>query len=100
MFNNSLFIFPYNYFHVESEFIFYLNKWIPFSLSLFGFFIASFINCNIFKFVSYKTNIFFYSLYFTINKKWFFDFIYNKFIIFPILNFGYNISFKNLDRGF
>jgi len=35
-----------------------------------------------------------------INKKWFFDTLYNRFLVYPILNFGYIVSFKILDRGF
>jgi hypothetical protein len=36
---------------------------------------------------------------FLLFKRWFFDFIYNFFITFPVLYFGYFISFRLLDRG-
>lgn len=37
---------------------------------------------------------------FLISKKWYWDILYNRFITYPLLNFGYLISFKNLDKGF
>lgn len=44
--------------------------------------------------------MFIYNIFIFINKKWFFDCIYNRIIVFPLLYFGYYVSFKNLDRGF
>nr|YP_011017722.1 NADH dehydrogenase subunit 5 [Griffithsia okiensis]WQF69545.1 NADH dehydrogenase subunit 5 [Griffithsia okiensis] len=98
--NSSILIFPKNFNFLESEFLFIFYKWIPFLLSLIGFFIAIAINTKAINinFITYLSITNF--IFFLINKKWFFDSIYNKLIVFPILNFGYYISFKNLDRGF
>lgn len=32
-------------------------------------------------------------------KKWYFDTIYNHYIVYSVLYFGYNVSFKLIDRG-
>jgi hypothetical protein len=42
----------------------------------------------------------FYYLYKFLSKKWYFDIIYNKYVVFNLLKFGYHISFKMIDRGF
>jgi NADH-ubiquinone oxidoreductase chain 5 len=39
------------------------------------------------------------NFYYFFNKKWYFDLIYNKILVKNVLNFGYFISFKLLDRG-
>jgi NADH-ubiquinone oxidoreductase chain 5 len=39
------------------------------------------------------------SFYVFFNKKWFFDIIYFHFLTRIILSFGYNITFKLIDRG-
>lgn len=97
--HNSLFYFPKNFNFIESEFLNVFSKWIPFFLSLCGILVASLINLEIFK-LNLGILLKFKIIFFLINKKWFIDFLFNKFIIFPLINFGYNISFKNLDRGF
>ena len=33
------------------------------------------------------------------NKRWFFDKVYNDFLTQPMLNWGYTVSFKALDKG-
>ncbi len=43
-----------------------------------------------------KAGRFIYSFF---NKKWFFDAVYNFYIVRVILTFGYNTTFKLLDRG-
>nr|YP_010944694.1 NADH dehydrogenase subunit 5 [Palisada intermedia]WMC20761.1 NADH dehydrogenase subunit 5 [Palisada intermedia] len=96
--NFSLFIFPSNLYLIESEFLDFKLKWLPFFFTVFGFLSSTFINFFTSKiFINFS---FFNNLFFLINKKWFIDFIYNKLIVYPLLNFGYFISFKNLDRGF
>jgi NADH-ubiquinone oxidoreductase chain 5 len=44
----------------------------------------------------YKNFYYFYSF---LIKKWYFDVIYNHYIVHNVLYFGYNISFKLIDRG-
>ena len=94
----SIFSLPVHSTHSEAEFLKTSIKWLPFLLSILGIIAATIINVGAPKF--YK-NIVFYSVFaFIANKKWYWDLIHNRFITYPILNFGYNISFKNLDRGF
>lgn len=38
-------------------------------------------------------------LYCFFNKRWFFDQVYNDFIVRSLLRFGYNVSFEALDKG-
>lgn len=96
--NNVVFFWPkYNY-YAESEFLPIFSKWIPFFFTLAGFLLASFLNLFSFYSIRFISSLNF--LFFLISKKWFFDFFYNKFIVYTILNFGYMISYKNIDRGF
>jgi len=39
------------------------------------------------------------SFYLFLNKKWYFDKVYNEFINQSVLKFGYDISYKTIDRG-
>ena len=39
------------------------------------------------------------NIYAFFNQKWYFDAIYNNYVTKKVLSFGYNISFKLLDRG-
>nr|YP_009295185.1 NADH dehydrogenase subunit 5 [Dasya binghamiae]AOH77197.1 NADH dehydrogenase subunit 5 [Dasya binghamiae] len=95
--NFSIFFYPNNIFFLESEYLKIYLKWLPFILSLLGIIFTSLINIQIVKFKLTKFN---FLLSFFVSKKWYFDIIYNKLIVFPLLNFGYSTSFKNLDRGF
>ncbi|KAH9539455.1 hypothetical protein CY35_15G058600, partial [Sphagnum magellanicum] len=38
-------------------------------------------------------------LYCFLNKRWFFDKVFNDFIVRSFLRFGYEVSFKVLDKG-
>lgn len=96
--NNSLFFWPTHSYFIESEFLNIFVKWIPFIFTLLGFILASFLNLSVVNFFNYLPLLNFF--FFLINKKWYFDFFYNQLIVYPLLNFGYLISYKNLDRGF
>lgn len=96
--NNVIFIHPLNSFFLESEFIRLNYKWLPFFLSFFGVVVATVIN-------NFKLNEVFITkfnliLLTFINKKWYIDVFYNKIFVFPVLNFAFNTTLKNLDRGF
>lgn len=97
----SVFILPQNMVFIEAEFLPIIIKWIPFFLSFFGILSASIINIySINPYLLFKNNFLFFSLSFLISKKWYIDILYNRFIIYPILKFGYLITFKVFDRGF
>lgn len=90
---NVIFSLSHHTYFIESEFISIFLKWIPFLFSFFGFLSALLINTK-------NSNFFFYKLAFFINKKWYWDSFYSRFLVFPILNFGLKVSFQTLDRGF
>ena len=97
----SIFIFPINNFFIEAEFLPIPVKWLSFGLSFFGIFVATILNIlnyKLFKFNKAMVLINFFS--FLINKKWYIDILYNKIFVNLLLNFGYLVSFKVLDRGF
>ena len=99
--NNAIFILPINLFYVEAEFLPVKIKWLPFILSTLGILIASVINIlNYNFFIFSKKNLGLNFLSFLINKKWYIDILYNRIFVKFLLNFGYLISFKVLDRGF
>jgi NADH-ubiquinone oxidoreductase chain 5 len=98
--NNSLFQLINHIYYFEAEFLPFYIKLIPFIFSIAGVSIAILVY-NIYEkkfiiFSFYKKIFYIYSFFI---KKWYFDIIYNNFIIKNILQFGYNISFKILDRG-
>nr|ANH09514.1 NADH dehydrogenase subunit 5 [Coeloseira compressa] len=95
---NSIFILPFSSNFLEAEWLQVSLRWLPFILSILSFFLAFFLNIVNFRFfVNYQI---FNLLIFLINKKWYWDILYSRFLILPILKFGYWISFRNLDRGF
>nr|YP_010555050.1 NADH dehydrogenase subunit 5 [Kappaphycus malesianus]UYR20471.1 NADH dehydrogenase subunit 5 [Kappaphycus malesianus] len=97
----SILVLPVNNFFVEAEWLLIINKWLPFILTIVGIFVASIINItSLYKYFVYQTYGLSSFLAFLLNKKWFIDVLYNRFLIFPLLNFGYNTTFKALDRGF
>ena len=38
-------------------------------------------------------------IYSFLNKRWYFDIVYNEFVGRKLLSFGYDVSFKTIDRG-
>nr|YP_009490437.1 NADH dehydrogenase subunit 5 [Gracilaria textorii]AWH62602.1 NADH dehydrogenase subunit 5 [Gracilaria textorii] len=95
---SSIIILPSNSYFLEAEWLNINLKWLPFVLSTLGVGLATIINVT--KTHIYLYNTFYRNVCFLINKKWYWDVLYNRFFVYPILNFGYLVSFKNLDRGF
>jgi proton-translocating NADH-quinone oxidoreductase chain L len=98
--NNSIYISENTYRFIDSEFIPSIYKLLPLFFSftglLGGFYIYFFFSKNLFKQkISYYGRFF----YIFLNKKWFFDKIYNEILNQNLLLISYNITFKNLDRG-
>nr|YP_009132727.1 NADH dehydrogenase subunit 5 [Bangia fuscopurpurea]AKA66492.1 NADH dehydrogenase subunit 5 [Bangia fuscopurpurea] len=98
---NAISILPASCNFLEVEFMGVLTKWLPFILSSFGALSAYAISIGSFKnHVDFAYNHWFRKLAFTLNKKLYWDKLYNAFVVSPLMQFGYNISFKNIDRGF
>lgn len=97
---NSLYIAPENTHIVESEYIPQSIKLLPIFFTGFGALLAFVFNVKETQY-AYKlaTSQLGKTLYYILNKRWFFDKVYNDFIAYKALHFGYAISFKNLDKG-
>ena len=97
---NSLYVLPKNMNMIDAEFIPQIWKLLPVGLSIFGaslsFFMYTFGAKTLYK-IKISSNG--KKLYNFLNKKWFFDKIYNEFIVQSFLSFGYHISYKTIDRG-
>jgi len=98
--NNAFFVFPNNLNIIDAEFAPTFFKILPVCLSIFGAISALFFyNFSSKDLYLLKTSIIGRKLYNFLNKKWFFDKFYNEFINQTILNFGYHVSYKVIDRG-
>ena len=97
---NALFILPENMNMIDAEFIPQIYKLLPVCCSLIGaslsFLLYSYGKTYLFNL---KKTFWGRRIYVFLNKKWFFDKIYNEFIVQPFLHFGYHVSYKIIDRG-
>jgi len=84
----------------DAEFIEFFYKILPVTLSLLGaslsFFLYNFQSRILF---AVKTSVLGRKIYTFLNKKWFFDKIYNECFGQFFFKFGYSMSYKNIDRG-
>ena len=84
----------------DAEFVTFFYKILPVSLSLFGaslsFLLYNF-QANFLFFI--KTSFLGRKIYTFLNKKWFFDKIYNECFGQFFFKFGYSVSYKSIDRG-
>ena len=98
---NSIFFSLNNSIFIDAEFLPVYIKIIPVIFSIFGMIFSLILYINYMNLI-YKIQKFqFIQIIYTfLNQKWFFDQVYFFFITLPILNFGYKITFKNIDRGF
>ncbi len=98
--NTSLFQLVTHISYFESEFLDFKIKLIPFFFSISGLFLAT---CVYQIFELKLSSLMFYKkvyyIYIFFIKKWYFDNIYNKFVVNMFFYIGYHISFKLLDRG-
>nr|QPN53952.1 NADH dehydrogenase subunit 5 [Phytophthora novae-guineae] len=98
--NNSIYINPLNNQMIDAEFLPTFFKLLPVILSFCGLFSAFYLYFFKFKFL-YNLKISEYGLYFYnfLNRKWYFDKIYYEFINQYILQIGYNVTYKMIDKG-
>ena len=98
---NALFVFPENLSLVDSEFICIYNKLLPVLLSFLGGSLSYFLyRYNIIGLYKLKISLLGRQMYTFLNRKWFFDKIYNEFINQKLAKFGYMTTYKSIDRGF
>jgi NADH-ubiquinone oxidoreductase chain 5 len=97
---NSLYVSTLNFTIIDSEFIKIQYKLLPLFLSLSGILLAYFFyvfnKIYLYKIKITKIGKFFYNF---INKKWFFDKIYNEFIAQKTFELGFDRSYKLIDKG-
>ena len=97
---NSLYVLPENMNMIDAEFIEHIYKVLPVILSLCGalssFLLYTFGSKIIFKL---KVSTLGKKVYNFLNKKWFFDKVYNEYVGQFFFKFGYNVSYKIIDRG-
>jgi NADH-ubiquinone oxidoreductase chain 5 len=107
--NYAIFVLPKNYSLLDVEYL-DADKLTPLILTLTGIIWAAFRYFKIVVSVLKKSDCYFvfehekYSshfkkMYYFLNKKWYFDRIYNQSIGQRILFYGYYLSYKDLDRG-
>ena len=86
--------------NVEAEFIPHYIKLTPVVLSNLGAISAFILYKNhasdLYKM---KTTSFGRGMYTFLNRKWFFDKVYNEYITQHVLSFGYHTTYKLVDRG-
>ena len=97
--NTAIFNLNTNIISLNGEFMPYHIKLLPLYFSFLGSFFIYFNNYLFMQYNFFKINLSFKNLYTFLIKKWYFDIIYNKFIVLNILSLGF-FSFKEIDRGF
>lgn len=99
-FGTSIYNSLFNYKIFDAEFIIHFFKILPVLLSLLGFFLAI-ILFSFYPKVLIRVKLSFIGkkMYNFLNRKWFFDKLYNEYISQFFFKFGYSISYKFVDRG-
>ena len=97
---NSIFVLPKNMNIIDAEFIDHSFKILPVFLSILGsitsFIFYAFFSKSLFQL---KISVFGKKIYNFLNKKWFFDKVYNEYLGQFFFKFGYSVSYKVIDRG-
>lgn len=97
---NSLFSLPSKQPMLEAEWLDSNIKLIPLIFSFSGTFLALYHYLYSFQFLyNLKTNSIGRNLYTFLNRKWFFDKVYNERIAQPLLQVAYKHTYQNMDRG-
>jgi proton-translocating NADH-quinone oxidoreductase chain L len=97
---SSIFVLPSNNLIIDVEFLPLFPKLLPLFLSFFGAMCAYFLYCFFIRnFYIIKNNIYFKQLYNFLNRRWYFDRVYNQFLSQPIINNGFSFFYKDIDRG-
>lgn len=96
----SIFVLPEHTFLIEFEFWSIFFKNLPFLTGILGTSVALILNIVFREYIFLlKINGLGRFIYIFFNRKWFFDLIYNHYILNKFLDFGYSVSFKLIDKG-
>ena len=97
---NSVFNLPTSMNRIDSEFINQKIKLLPLIVSCLGVFSAyifyTFCKKLLFNFKISKIGL---KIFNYLNKKWFFDKVYNEYLTQTVFDIGYKVSYKMTDRG-
>lgn len=97
---NAIYVHPESMNMFDAEFINHFYKVLPVCLSMLGVMSAFALYTFQSKFLyQLKLSYFGRKLYNFLNKKWFFDKVYNEQIGQFFFKFGYSVSYKIVDRG-
>lgn len=97
---SSLFTHPQHLTLLEAEFIPHRIKLVPVIFSLLGAFRGFILyTWGVRNLVKWKISVTGRSWYTFLNRKWFFDKVYNEFIVQSVLHHGYHSTYKMVDRG-
>ena len=97
---NSIFSLPHNLTLIDAEFLPTFWKLLPLFLSILGGLSSFVLYRNYHKSLFlFKISILGRQMYSFLNRKWLFDKIYNELISQRLLHFGYNFTYKSIDRG-
>jgi len=99
-FANAIFIFPKNSSAIDAHFIPQLPKLLPLFVTVSGAFVAYAMYSN-FVYLTYRFKLtdFGVKIYTFLNRKWFFDKVYNDYLNQSVLNVGLFHTYRNLDKG-
>jgi NADH-ubiquinone oxidoreductase chain 5 len=96
----SIFVLPQNYVLSDIEFIDLFHKLLPLMISILGASSAYFLySFGLNSFYNIKKTSTFKFVYNFLNRKWYFDRIYNQLIGQNALSISYHYSYKDIDRG-
>ena len=97
---SAIFVLPENYTLSDIEFIDIFYKLLPLIFSISGASFAYFLFCfNLSSFYRIKQTKSFKLIYNFLNRKWYFDRVYNQFLGQNSLSLGYHHTYKDIDRG-
>jgi proton-translocating NADH-quinone oxidoreductase chain L len=98
--SHAVWTLPHHSVLVESEWIPQTAKFLPLVCTLLGAGVA-YASTMAFPWASYRVTLSSvgYGVYTFLNKRWYVDKVYNDFISAPAMSFGYEMSFKTLDKG-
>jgi proton-translocating NADH-quinone oxidoreductase chain L len=99
---NALFSLPQHISMIDAEFIPTTVKLIPLFFTLFGAVSAFFImSSSMYQRIGYdlKRTKLGYQIYTFLSRKWHWDQVYNDYLVKNAFHFGYETSFKLLDKG-
>ena len=97
---NAIYVHASNVNLIDAEFLPTIMKLLPVIFSMTGMFSAFYL-------YHFSSKFFFEKkmskegrlIYNFLNKKWYFDKIYNEYIVQNLLHFGYHITYKLIDKG-